>query len=84
MVTWEVQANDWKETDAARLARSILDQVHPGAIVLLHDGIDGLPGADRSVLIDALPLILDGLRERGLQPVTLDRLLGGPGYLDHC
>ena len=53
----------------------------PGSIILLHDGIDGTVHADRSVLLTALPLILDGLQERGLQPVRLDQLLGKPGYV---
>ncbi len=56
----------------------------PGSIILLHDGIDGNPGADRSVILTALPLILDGLKERGLTPVTLDKLLGVPAYLPSC
>jgi peptidoglycan/xylan/chitin deacetylase (PgdA/CDA1 family) len=83
-VTWDVSAGDWSTTDGAAVARRILDQVQPGSIILLHDGIDGTVTADRSVLIEALPLILDGLKAQGLQPVRLDELLGRPGYLDHC
>ena len=56
----------------------------PGSIILLHDGIDGNIGADRSVILQALPLIIEGLRERGLQPVRLDELLGRRGYLESC
>ena len=58
--------------------------VQSGSIILLHDGIDGNIGADRSVILAALPQILDGLHQRGLQPVTLDKLLGKPGYLSSC
>jgi peptidoglycan/xylan/chitin deacetylase (PgdA/CDA1 family) len=47
---------------------------------LLHDGLDGDPRADRSVLVRALPIIIDGLRARGLTPVRLDRLLGTAAY----
>jgi hypothetical protein len=39
---------------------------------------------DRRVLVQAMPLILDGLRARGLQVVRLDRLLGISGYRNHC
>jgi peptidoglycan/xylan/chitin deacetylase (PgdA/CDA1 family) len=81
LVTWDVSARDWVEDDPARLARNILAKVRPGSIILLHDGIDGIPGADRSVVVQALPAILDGLRDRGLKPVTLDRLLGKDAYL---
>ena len=83
-VTWDVSAGDWATTDGAEVARRILDHVQGGSIVLLHDGIDGTVTADRSVLVEALPLILDGLKAKGLQPVRLDELLGRPGYLDHC
>ena len=81
-VTWDVSAEDWSDTDGARVARRILDQVRPGSIVLLHDGLDGAGNADRSVLLEALPLILDGLAARNLTPVRLDALLDVPAYLD--
>ena len=83
-VTWDVSAKDWVETDGATVARNILANVKPGSIILLHDGIDGTVTADRTVLVKALPLILDGLKAKGLTPVRLDELLGQPGYLDHC
>jgi peptidoglycan/xylan/chitin deacetylase (PgdA/CDA1 family) len=84
MVTWDDSAGDWATDDGALVAQRILDKVKPGSIILLHDGIDGNIGADRSVILQALPLILDGLRERGLTPVRLDELLGKPGYLESC
>ena len=83
-VTWDVSAQDWSSHDGAAVARRVLDQVDAGSIILLHDGIDGTVTADRSVLIDALPMILDGLRAKGLAPVRLDDLLGKPAYLDRC
>ena len=83
-VTWDVSAGDWTAHDGAAVARKILDQVRPGSIILLHDGLDGTVTADRSVLLSALPIILDGLKAKGLEPVRLDELLGRPGYLDHC
>lgn len=84
LVTWDVSAKDWTETDAEALARHILEKVTPGSIILLHDSIDGNPGADRSVVVKALPAILDGLKAKGLTPVTLDKLLGTPAYLSDC
>ncbi|HXU25413.1 MAG TPA: polysaccharide deacetylase family protein [Tepidiformaceae bacterium] len=84
LINWDVSAQDWIETDPQRLAKNILARVKPGSIILLHDGIDGNIGADRSVILDALPLILDGLKAKGLQPVTVDKLLGVPAYLSSC
>jgi peptidoglycan/xylan/chitin deacetylase (PgdA/CDA1 family) len=83
-VLWDVSAGDWKATDADKVARVVLKRARPGSIIVLHDGLDGNPGAERSVLVAALPKILDGLKLEGLQPVRIDELLGVPGYGDHC
>ena len=37
VVTWGLVGADWAENDAAAIARRILDGLHPGVIVLLHD-----------------------------------------------
>jgi peptidoglycan/xylan/chitin deacetylase (PgdA/CDA1 family) len=84
MVGWDVSAGDWATRDAREVARAVLDDAEPGSIILLHDGLDGDVSADRSVLVRALPIILDGLDRRGLEPVRLDELLGDRGYGDHC
>ncbi len=80
-VTWDVSAADWSSHDGAAVAADVLARTKPGSIILLHDGLDGNVHADRSVLLTALPLILDGLKARGLQPVRLDTLLDRPGYV---
>ena len=84
LVTWDVSARDWVEDDPEVLAKHILERVRPGSIILLHDGIDGVIGADRSVVVEALPIILQGLQDLGLKPVTLDKLLGTPAFLPNC
>jgi peptidoglycan/xylan/chitin deacetylase (PgdA/CDA1 family) len=80
MVLWSASAGDWATGDAQLVARRILAGARPGAILLLHDGLDGLPGKDRSVLVRALPLIIAGLRQKGLQPVRLDQMLHTAAY----
>lgn len=84
MVTWDVSAGDWATDEGGLVAARVLAKAKPGSIILLHDGIDGDLHADRSVIIRALPLILDGLKARGLQVVTLADLLGVPGYRPNC
>ena len=42
-----------------------------GNIILLHDG-----GGDRSQTVEALGMILDGLKERGYQVVPVSELMG--------
>jgi peptidoglycan/xylan/chitin deacetylase (PgdA/CDA1 family) len=80
MAMWDVSVADWKTDDADAIAAHVLAHVHPGSIIDLHDGLDGKVFADRSVVVRALPKILAGLRERNLNPVRLDALLGGPAY----
>jgi peptidoglycan/xylan/chitin deacetylase (PgdA/CDA1 family) len=82
MILWSASAGDWATNDAQLVARRILAGARPGAILLLHDGLDGNPTANRQVLVRALPLILDGLRAKGLSAVRLDRLLGTAAYQD--
>jgi peptidoglycan/xylan/chitin deacetylase (PgdA/CDA1 family) len=80
MAMWDVSAGDWATTSAHTIADRVLNRVRGGSIIDLHDGLDGKPYVDRSVIVRALPLILDGLRARHLRPVRLDELVGGPAY----
>ena len=84
MVGWDDSGRDWATRDPHLVANRILDRARPGSIILLHDGLDGNVTADRSVLIKALPIILDGLEARDLSAARLDTLLGKPGYGHHC
>ena len=81
IVMWNVSAGDWDSKSARTIARKVVSRAKPGAIILLHDGLDGIPSTDRTVLVRALPLILRGLREKHLDPVGLDQLIGGPAYI---
>jgi len=80
MAMWDVSVGDWTTTDAQAVADHVLARVKPGSIIDLHDGLDGKPFVDRSVVVRALPLILSGLEARHLIPVRLDTLVGGPAY----
>ena len=84
IVNWDVSAADWATSDPQLVAQRVLDKARGGSIILLHDGLDGRIGADRSVVVQALPLIIEGLRRRGLQPVRLDELVGLPAYVESC
>ncbi len=70
LVGWDVDPRDWERPGAGVIAARVLRAVRPGSIVLLHDG-----RGDRTQTVAAMPRILDGLRERGLVPVTLPALL---------
>lgn len=68
-IRWTVDSMDWAGLSAPALADKILREVHPGAVVLMHDG-----GGNRSSTVNALPLIIKGLYEQGYSLVTLDQL----------
>ena len=74
-ITWDNSSGDWLLPGAEKIATAVLNQAHPGAIVLMHDG-----PANRQETADALPAILAGLQARGLTPVMLPQLLADGGY----
>jgi peptidoglycan-N-acetylglucosamine deacetylase len=69
-VTWDDTSFDWNRPGIQQIADNVLNAAHPGAIVLVHDG----PSL-RDQTAAAIPIILDGLKARGLTPVTLPQLL---------
>ncbi len=68
---------DVENPPAAELVGRVLGRVAPGDIVLMHDGFPPDKPGSRSSLVEALPLILEGLARRGLRPVALDAALAG-------
>lgn len=75
-VKFSFRAHDWFETSPERLARRVVRQAGPGAIVALHDGEELREDGQREVLLEALPAMLEGWRERGLEVVGVAELLG--------
>ncbi|MEP6636631.1 MAG: polysaccharide deacetylase family protein [Acidobacteriota bacterium] len=73
-VQWDVAGFDWRSRSAKQIAGDVLRQVVPGSIILLHDG-DSEGKQDRRETVVALPLIMEGLRERGLRVVPLTEML---------
>lgn len=70
-VLWDVDGDDWvADISAAEISRRVLAGVRPGSIILLHDG-----GGPRNQTVKAIPLILKGLKARGLKPVMVSELL---------
>ena len=73
-VLFSVDTRDWSRPGVTAIVRQALT-AHDGQIIALHDA-----GGDREETVQALPLIVKGLRARGLEPVTLDVLYGGPSH----
>ncbi|WP_243774287.1 polysaccharide deacetylase family protein [Actinomadura barringtoniae] len=66
-LSYDVDSLDFTDPGPRAVARNVLTKVQPGSIVSLHFGHAGT--------IQAMPVILDGLKARGLTPVTVSRLL---------
>ncbi len=77
---WDVSASDRPNQSPEAIVQRVLHAARSGSIIDLRDGVDGASSADKQVLVDALPGILNGLRAMHLKPVRLDQLIGGPAY----
>ena len=70
-VGWNVDPYDWSQPGVSKIVSGVVGAQGRNLIVLLHDG-----GGDRAQTVAALPAIIDGLRARGYQFVTVDQLDG--------
>jgi peptidoglycan/xylan/chitin deacetylase (PgdA/CDA1 family) len=57
---WDVDPSDYLMPGSTVIARRVLSALHPGAIVVLHDG-----GGNRSQTVAALPTIITGILAAG-------------------
>jgi peptidoglycan/xylan/chitin deacetylase (PgdA/CDA1 family) len=80
-IIWDVDTNDWMMPGVQSIVDAAVKPATAGSIILMHDG-----GGDRSQTLAALPKIIDGLRAKGLEPVTLDELMasGTPQTIEAC
>jgi peptidoglycan/xylan/chitin deacetylase (PgdA/CDA1 family) len=72
-VNWSVDPLDWQGPPVNSLVDRVRARIHPGAIVLLHDGGDG----DRSGTVAAIPRLGALFQRGGYGPVDLTEALKG-------
>ena len=72
VVNWSVAPRDWTGIDKREILNRIMDKADDGAIVLLHDGDSPFYKASRQATVDAVPLLIDSLREKGYHLVSLE------------
>jgi peptidoglycan/xylan/chitin deacetylase (PgdA/CDA1 family) len=79
VVNWDVDSIDWKNNPSSlSIVNNIKKTLQPGSIVLQHAG--GGVGQDLSGTIKALPVIIQLLRNKGYELVTLPELIGQSAY----
>lgn len=77
VIQWSADSLDWKRPGVEVIANRVIKKVRPGAIILMHasDTCTQTP--------DALPRVLEGLKQQGYQLVTVSELLKiGPGTIN--
>lgn len=81
IISWSVDPQDYKKNkNSQEIAKEILKEVKPGAIILLHDGREVKEGSNPQVTVDTLKEIIPQLLRQGYQFVTIPELLRIPAY----
>lgn len=74
-VNWSVIPRDWTNPGVSVIVDRIMEQLHPGAIILLHDGDSPKYVASREETIQAVSVIIDKLCAEGYNFVTVNELM---------
>ena len=71
-IQWSVDSLDWKDLTQEEIAKRVLGGLHEGAIVLFHN--------NAKYTADALPLVIQGAREKGYTIVPISELIYHENY----
>lgn len=74
-VNWSIIPRDWTNPGSKIIVQRVLENIEPGAIILLHDGDSPKNTAPRQQTIDAVKIIIDQLHAQGYKFVTVDTLI---------
>lgn len=75
-IQWNVDSLDWKGLSGGEIANRIVSRTTGGSIILCHNNSDHI--------LDALPILILGLKNKGYTFVTMDKVvLTGPTYIDN-
>ena len=75
LASWSVRAFDTREGDPEKVKRKLLNGLHAGAIVLLHDAHAARTPTGHPVILEVLPILLDAAAAANLRWVTLRHAL---------
>lgn len=77
LVYWTAWGHDWEPVPSSHVAGTVLRDLGPGGIALLHDSARYGQRADAAATADAVPEIATAARASGLSLVTLSGALDG-------
>jgi peptidoglycan-N-acetylglucosamine deacetylase len=66
---WSDDPRDWSRPGSAVIVRRVVSHLHPGVVVLMHDG-----GGNRSESVEALRFLLGAVVAAGWHPVLAPRV----------
>lgn len=66
LILWSVDTRDWESQDAAAIVATAMNQVHDGAIILMHDIYPST--------VDAVSNLIDSLKTEGYEFATVSEL----------
>lgn len=69
VAVWSIDTLDWSQKERDNIIKNVVDNLRPGDIILMHSN------GDKSETAAALPQIILGIKEKGYEIVTLDKLL---------
>ena len=73
LILWSVDTEDWLHKDVDSIVATAMREVHDGAIILMHDIYP--------TSVDAVPVLIDRLRQDGYEFVTLSELAKARGVI---
>ncbi|MBA4386419.1 MAG: hypothetical protein C0404_00455 [Verrucomicrobia bacterium] len=79
IVGWSGDGNDWNPHSPQEIADEIINQAVPGDVILLHDGFETRPMANRLNTIEAVKIVVPRLKEKGFTFVSVPELLRQAG-----
>lgn len=72
-ILFDVIPKDWELPPPQVITQRVMEQLHPGAIILLHDADEG--EGDRSHTVLALRMIFEDMKKQGYSFLTVSQLL---------
>lgn len=74
-VQWDVDSLDWKDPTPEQITKNVVNKIKDGSIILMHNGATNTP--------EALPMVIEGIKEKGYEIVPISQiLLKGDYYTD--
>ena len=71
-IQWDVDSLDWKELGTQHTVDTVMKKAEKGSIILFHN--------NAKYILEALPVILDQLQEKGYEIVSISELIHQDNY----